>query len=81
MLLFILITIFTSKKYHERQPLVTVAFGKMLLVFDFDEKLTQIVIKYHVSKDFRCLHFAVDYMLSISKYDLKNIRMPCQQEY
>ena len=52
---------------------------------DFVEKRTKSVAKvtiyYHVSKDFLHLHFAVDQVLSISGYDLKNGRMPCKQKY
>ena len=40
-MLFIVITMFTPKQYRQRQPLKTVPFGKTLIVFDFDEKLTQ----------------------------------------
>ena len=41
-MLFIANTMFTSKQYHERQPLKTVAFGKLLVAFDFGEILSQI---------------------------------------
>ena len=34
-----------------------------------------------MSKDFLPLHFAVDHVLSISRYDLENGRMPCKQKY
>ena len=34
-----------------------------------------------MSKDFLCLHFAVDQVLSISGYYLENGRVPCKQEY
>ena len=44
--------------------------------FDFDQKLTQNVTKItmqcHVSKKFLRLYFAVDYLLSVSEYDLEN---------
>ena len=53
--------------------------------FDFDQKLTQNVTKItmqcHVSKKFLRLYFAVDYLLSVSEYDLENGRMPCQQKH
>ena len=32
---------FTPKQYHERQPLKTAIFGKIVVVFDFDKNLTQ----------------------------------------
>ena len=38
---FIVITMLTPKQYHERQPLKSVVFGKLSVVFDFDEKQTQ----------------------------------------
>ena len=62
-----------------------ISFGKTLIGFDFDEKLTQSIAQvtmwYHVSKDFLPLHFAVDQVLSVSGYDLENGRMPCKQKY
>ena len=62
-----------------------ICFGKTLTASNFDKKLTQsvaqVTIQYHVSKDFLHLHFAVDQVLSISRYDLKNLRMSCTQNY
>ena len=52
---------------------------RICFVTDFDEKVTQSVaqiIKYHMSKDFLSLHFAVGQRLSVSGYDLENGRMP-----
>ena len=41
-----------------------ICFGKTVVAFDIDEKLTQsvsqVTIYYHVSEDFLCLHFTVD---------------------
>ena len=51
--------------------------------FRFREKLTQSVAqvtKYHVS-DFLSLHFAVDQVLSILRYDLENRRIWCKQKF
>ena len=31
-------------------------------------------------KHFLCLNFAVDYVISVSKYDLENKRMPPQEK-
>ena len=57
---------------------------KTLVAFDFDKKhkqsIAQITMQCHVSKDFLCLIFAVDQVLSISGYDLENGRMPCEQK-
>ena len=47
-MLLIANTMFTSKQYHERQRLKTVAFGKLLVAFDFDEILSQ--INYAISR-------------------------------
>ena len=58
---------------------IRICFGKTLVAIDFDEKLTQSVaqiIKYHVSKDFLSLYFAVGQGLAVSRYDLENGRMP-----
>ena len=51
-----------------------ICFGKTLVAIDFDEKVTETVaqiIKYHMSKDFLSLHFAVGQGLSLSGYDLE----------
>ena len=65
--------------------LISKCFGKTLVAFDFNEKLTQsvaqIAMQYYVSKDFLHLHFAVDQVLSISGYELENGRMLCKQKY
>ena len=65
--------------------LISECFGKTLVDFNFDEKLKQSIVQitmlYHVSKDFLCLHFVVDQVLSISVYDLENGKMPCKQKY
>ena len=45
------------------------------------QSVAQITMYYQVSKDFLCLHFVVDQVLSISEYDLGNGRMPCEQKY
>ena len=63
-----------------------ICFGKALVAFNFNEKLTQslaqITVQYPVSKDFLSLYFAVDQVLSISGYDLENGRMLCcKQKY
>ena len=62
-----------------------ICFGKTLIAFNFDEKLTQsvaqVIMQCHASKDFLPLHFVVGQAISISGYDLKKGRMPCKQEY
>ena len=62
-----------------------ICFGQTLVAYDFDGKLTQsfaqIFMQYHVSKDFLCLHFAFDQVLSISGNDLENQSVPCKQKY
>ena len=56
-------------------------FRKTLIAFDFDEKPSQSVAQYNVSKNLLGLHFAVGQVLSSSGYDLKSGRMPCKQKY
>ena len=62
-----------------------ICFGKTLVAFDFDEKLTQsiaqITMQCHVSKNFLRLRSAVDQVPSISGFDLENGRMLCKQKY
>ena len=54
---------------------------KILVAFDFDEKLAQITMWYHISKDFLCLGSAVDQVLLFSGHDLGSGRMLCKQKY
>ena len=64
---------------------ISECFGQTLVAYDFDGKRTQsfaqIFMQYHVSKDFLCLHFAFDQVLSISGNDLENQSVPCKQKY
>ena len=72
---------FLPKQYHERQPLKTVAFGKTLVAFDFDEKLAQIDYVISRVKRLPLPAFCGYHVLSISDYDLENRRMRFQQNY
>ena len=51
-------------------------FWKTLVALDFDEKLTQNIAQMTMK-----YHCGVDQVLSISKYDLANGRMACQQKH
>ena len=86
-------TVAWSKKHYMTKQFLVIDYmlliseyvlGKKLLS-NFYEKLTQnvaqITMKCHTSKDFLCVHFEVDHVISISKYDLENLRMLCQQKY
>ena len=58
-----------------------ICFIKKLVAFDFGEKFTQsvaqITMLYHVSKDFLCLHFALDQF----QYMTWKWKMSCKQKY
>ena len=86
-------TVAWSKKHNMTKQFLVIDYmlliseyvlGKKLLS-NFYEKLTQnvaqITMKCHTSKDFLCVHFEADHVISISKYDLENLRMLCQQKY
>ena len=64
--------------------LISERFGKTLIAFDFNEKLTQSIAQVTINimcGDFLPLYFAVDQVLSVSGYDLENGRMSCKQKY
>ena len=68
---FIVITVFISKQYNERQPLRIVTFGKTLVALYFNEKLTQ--NNYVISRGKRLrLNFVIDHVLLI---------ILCEQKY
>ena len=59
-----------------------IGFGKILVAFNFDEKLTQsiaqVTMQYHVSKDFLHLQFVVDQVFQFQ--DMENGRMLSEQK-
>ena len=57
-------------------------FGKILISFDFDEKLAQSVAQVTLQYVmYQKPALATGQVLSISKYDLENGRMQCKQKY
>ena len=88
-------TVAWSKKHHDKTIPSLLVIDYMLLISEYvlGKKLLSNFMKnlhkmlhkwlWNVThqKTFLCLHFEVDHVISISNYDLENLRMLCQQKY
>ena len=54
---------------------------KTLLPVLFTQNVAQIVLFHNLTKQFLFMFVLTNHVFSITEYDLKNGKMPCQQEY